>query len=363
MVKKPITTTSSGLIALTIALIVLSIVTMVFDYRGSIPTLRNVLQSNLSVPIKKASAWPESVTHNIGTFFTDRDRLETENTRLKREVAWLKANLANQTVLEAEYRRLKSLFDSTAVSTRPVMIAEVIDSQIDANKHQIEINKGRRADVFEGQVVIDENGVVGQVTRLSDKSALVSLITDERQRIPVFIERNRLRMIARGSGDLTQLEMEFVNKNADVRVGDKIVTSGLGDRYPRGYGIGVVTAIESSPANEFMQVHAKPLAALDKVLEVLLIQPVGAPQLDILSSEDDKQAFTDPSDAQTPDASVAPTAETATATVNNTTTATDELIEASQAPKMQAGQMGQPPVPTEAPRNYARPTGQANDTK
>lgn len=363
MVKKSATTPASGLIALTILLVVSSIVCMVSDYRGNIPVVRNSVQTYLSIPLKSASSWPGDIRQTITDFFSDREKLHAENKALKRKIAWLEANLANQTTLEAEHRRLKSLFESTATHTRPVMIAEVLDSQIDANKHQIEINKGRRADVFEGQVVIDENGVVGQVTRLSDKSALVSLITDERQRIPVFIERNRLRMIARGSGDLTQLEMEFVNKNADVRVGDKIVTSGLGDRYPRGYGIGVVTAIESSPANEFMQVHAKPLAALDKVLEVLLIQPVGAPQLDILSSEDDEQAFTDPSDAQTPDASVAPTAETATATVDDTTTATDELIEASQAPKMQAGQMGQPPVPAEAPRNYARPTGQANDTK
>ncbi|PID65311.1 MAG: hypothetical protein CR977_01305, partial [Gammaproteobacteria bacterium] len=66
----------------------------------------------------------------------------------------------------------------------------------------------------------------------------------------------------------------FVGKNADVRIGDKIVTSGLGNRYPRGYGIGVVTSVQVSPINEFMQVHAKPLAALDKILEVLLIQPV-----------------------------------------------------------------------------------------
>ncbi len=280
MVKKTVnTTSSSGLIAMTIILLVLSIVVMVFDYQKKIPFIRNTIQTYASLPIKRASSWPHGLTDNISTLWRDRIELQEENAQLKKEVAWLKANLANQNILEAEYRRLKSLLESTTTRTRPVIIAEVLDSQIDANKHQIEINKGKNAAVFEGQVVIDENGVVGQITGLSDNASVVSLITDERQRIPVFVERNRLRMISRGSGNLSQLEMEFVDKGADIRVGDKLVTSGLGKRYPRGYGVAVVSHVKSSPANEFMEVYAKPLASLDKVLEVLLIQPVSADYL------------------------------------------------------------------------------------
>lgn len=272
MVKKSATTPASGLIALTILLVVSSIVCMVSDYRGNIPVVRNSVQTYLSIPLKSASSWPGDIRQTITDFFSDREKLHAENKALKRKVAWLEANLANQTTLEAEHRRLKSLFESTATHTRPVMIAEVLDSQIDANKHQIEINKGRQDGIFEGQVVIDENGVVGQVTHLSNSASSVSLITDERQSIPVFVERNRLRMIARGSGSLDDLEMEFVSKNSDVRVGDKVVTSGLGNRYPRGYSIAIITEVTVSPTNEFMQIHAKPLAALDKILEVLLIQ-------------------------------------------------------------------------------------------
>lgn len=293
MVKKSVTVTGSGLIALTIALLVLGIVSMVFDYRQQMPIVRNTIQTYFSLPIKSASSWPEGLQRNVATFFTDRETLQVENARLQKEVTWLKANLANQTVLEAEYRRLKRLFESTATRTRPVMIAEVLDSHIDANKHHIEINKGHNAQVYEGQVVIDENGVVGQVTTVTNSAAIVSLITDERQRIPVFIERNRLRMIARGSGNLSELEMEFVGKEADVRVGDKIVTSGLGNRYPRGYGIAIVTEATVSPANEFMQVRAKPLAALDKILEVLLIQPVAPLNLNPTNNAAEKQEAPD----------------------------------------------------------------------
>ncbi len=293
MVKKPVQTTGSGLIAITMLLIVVAIGLMVLDYRGQIPVVRDNLQTYLSLPIKRASSWPESLSRSIGNTFAEHRQLRAENEALKREVAWLKANLANQTVLEAEYRRLKNLFQSTANSTRPVMIAEVLDSHIDASKHQIEINKGLNAKVFEGQVVIDENGVVGQVTSVTPEAAIVSLITDDRQLIPVFVERNRLRMIARGSGELNHLEMEFVSKAADVRIGDKIVTSGLGNRYPRGYSIGVITEVSASPASEFMHITAKPLAALDRVLEVLLIAAVDS---DLLEQPDDDANDTDNTD-------------------------------------------------------------------
>lgn len=271
MVRQPATSSGTGLIALTLLLLIGSVALMVFDYQKRISFLRDSIQNTLSIPLKTAASWPEGLQRNISEHLKSKHKLREENAKLRKEVTWLKANLANQTVLEAEYRRLKNLFESTATHTRPVMIAEVLDSQIDANKHQIEINKGQRDRAFEGQVVIDENGVVGQITTVTDKTAIVSLITDERQRIPVFIERNRLRMIARGSGNLHELEMEFVSKSADIRVGDKIVTSGLGDRYPRGYGIAMVTSVKSSPVSEFMQIHAKPLAALDRILEVLLI--------------------------------------------------------------------------------------------
>lgn len=296
--RKSFFDSGTGLIILTMLLIVFCIVLMVFDYQARIPRLRNSLQTAVVLPIKQASRWPQLLTQQMDNAFTGREALQEENNRLKREITWLKASLANQSVLEAEYRRLTRLFESSANSMRPVMIAEVLDSHINASKHEIEINKGKQQDVFEGQVVIDENGLVGQVTRLTEQSAVVSLITDERQRIPVFIERNRLRMIARGSGDLGELEMEFVSKNADVRVGDKIVTSGLGGRYPRGYAVAIITAVDVSPANEFMQVQAKPLAALDKVLEVLLIRHV--------STADDDAPFeeTPETDAVKPQASI-----------------------------------------------------------
>lgn len=276
MSKKQTNTTTATitLAATTLLLVVLGITLMVFDFQKRIHFLRNGLQTTLTIPIKTAAAWPASVKQTISDYLADQKQLQEENAELKEKITWLQANLANQTVLEAEYRRLKKLFESTATYTRPVMIAEVLDSQIDANKHQIEINKGSLSGAYDGQTIIDESGVVGQITSLTENTATVSFITDERQRIPVFVERNRLRMVSRGSGNMGEVEMMFVPKGSDVRVGDKLVTSGLGQRYPRGYGIAVVTEVEELPADEFMQIQARPLAALDRVFEVLLVSPM-----------------------------------------------------------------------------------------
>lgn len=273
MANNATSSTGLGLIGLTILLLVLSVFTMIFDYQKKIPGLRNLIQDSFATPLKMAASWPHQLQGDIGSFFIDKKILEDENKNLKKQIIWLKAGLANQTVLEAELRRLKHLFDSNIIQTKPVLLAEVIDSQIDANKHQIEISKGLSNQLSEGQVATDENGVVGQITALSKHSSIISLITDERQRIPVFIKRNRLRLMARGSGNLNELEIEFVAKDTDIRVGDELVTSGLGKRYPRGYGVAVVSEVKQSPINEFLQVKAKPLAALDRILEILLISP------------------------------------------------------------------------------------------
>lgn len=268
------TTSTITLAATTLLLVVIGITVMVFDFQKRVDFLRNGLQTLVTIPVKTAAAWPTDMIKSINVYLVEHKQLQEENIALKEKVVWLQANLANQTVLEAKYRRLKKLFESTATYTRPVMIAEVLDSQIDANKHQIEINKGELAGAYDGQTVIDEGGVVGQITALTDNTATVSFITDERQRIPVFVERNRLRMVSRGSGNMGEVEMMFVPKGSDVRVGDKLVTSGLGNRYPRGYGIATVTEVEELPADEFMQIQAKPLAALDRVFEVLLVSPM-----------------------------------------------------------------------------------------
>ncbi|PIE46696.1 MAG: rod shape-determining protein MreC [Gammaproteobacteria bacterium] len=273
MARHTANSTGLGLIGLTILLLVLSVCTMVLDYQKKIPGLRNLIQETFTIPLKTASAWPSQLQDNISHFFVEKKLLKEENKKLKKEILWLKAGLANQTILEAELRRLKNLFDSNMIQTKPVLLVEVIDTQIDANKHQIEISKGKSSNLSEGQIATDEHGVVGQITSLFKHTAIISLITDEHQRVPVFIQRNNLRLMLRGSGNLNELEIEFATQDADIRVGDKLITSGLGKRYPKGYGVATITEVKQSPLNEFLQIKAKPLARLDKVLEVLLISP------------------------------------------------------------------------------------------
>ncbi len=264
-------TISKRFIAYTLTLLAISVVLLVADHQGQLSIVRNSIQTTITTPIKRFSKWPQSSVAFVGDYFSKQSTLLEENRAQSKEIAWLKTRLANQTVLEAENRRLKMLFESTANQSRPVSIAEVTDSYIDSTRHEIEINKGSNQDAYVGQIVIDENGVVGQITRTTPNFSTVGLITDARQRIPVFIERNRTRLVASGTGYLDELELSFASVNADIRQGDKLVTSGLGGRFPRGYQIGEVTSIERNPANQYAIIKAKPYAALYRVLEVLLI--------------------------------------------------------------------------------------------
>lgn len=258
-------------VLLTLGLMVLSGVIFMQDQQNRFDDIKNDLNNAIVRPIKSSAKWPARFVSSIKDLSHDKAALLEEVRRQKSEITRLRAHLSNINTMAAENRRLKSLLESSAQFSRPVSISEVTDSLIDANRHQISLNKGAEQGVFVGQIVIDENGIVGQVTNLLDDSAVVDLITDTRQRVPVYVARNRLRMMAVGTGFLDELELKFVSKDADIRVGDVLVTSGLGKRFPRGYQVGVITSVDRNPADLFPVVRAKPVAALGKVLEVLLV--------------------------------------------------------------------------------------------
>jgi rod shape-determining protein MreC len=133
------------------------------------------------------------------------------------------------------------------------------------------INKGANSGVFEGQPVLDANAVMGQVIRTNPFSSLVLLITDSDHALPVEVNRNGLRTIAAGTGLGHELELLHIPKNADIRVGDLLVTSGMGGRFPPGYPVARVSAVRHEPDNPFTAVAAEPTARLDRSREVLLV--------------------------------------------------------------------------------------------
>lgn len=250
---------------------ILSVSLMYMDHRSAwLDALRSGLGAAL-YPVHVVVDAPFSglrwLRHNLAL----RRTLVADNEELRRALLVTSAAAQRLTTLEAENARLRALLDSTARIPDRVTVAEVMAVDMDPLRHRVIINRGGNTGAREGQALIDDAGVVGQVTRDQRHSAEVILITDPDHAIPVEILRNGLRTIAVGTGDIDALSLPFLTRNADVEVGDVLVTSGLGGAFPPGYPVGHVTTIDRSGGEAFLEVSARPSARLDRLHEVLLV--------------------------------------------------------------------------------------------
>jgi rod shape-determining protein MreC len=222
----------------------------------------------------------------------DESLLRDRNEALRRENLVLNARLQQLLALESENMRLRDLLGSSFRIGERVLIAEILAVDLDPGHQQVVINKGSSSGVFVGQPVLDANAVMGQVVRTNPFSSTVLLITDSDHALPVELNRNGLRTIARGAGVGQDLELLYIPKNADVRIGDLLVTSGMGGRFPRGYPVARVTAVRHDPNDPFTVVTAEPTARLDRSREVLLVWTLN-PETEIETLRDGLAPATD----------------------------------------------------------------------
>jgi rod shape-determining protein MreC len=201
--------------------------------------------------------------------------LQAENQAIKKENLTLKALLRKFNALYFENDRLRALLKSSKQFGDSVLMAEILSVDSDPSVQRIILNKGSREGVFVDQVVLDANGVLGQVVEVSPWSCVVLLMTDVDHAIPVYILRNNVRAIAVGLGIEQQLELMNLPNTADVRSGDMLISSGLGQRFPAGYPVGTVISVEKNQALAFAKVLVKPVSELSRLREVLLLWPQG----------------------------------------------------------------------------------------
>jgi rod shape-determining protein MreC len=255
-----------------VLLALLSLALMITDYRhGLLDPARQAI-STVIHPIRLLAALPTQILDTADQKLTSRGELIAENKRLKARQQIFEARLQRLDALELENIRLRSLLDSSYDLESPVLIAELIQVDLDPFSHLIEVSKGHRAGVAVGQPVIDSDGIIGQVDRVTPFSATVRLISDPGHGIPVQVNRNGLRSVAFGTGRLDTLSITSLPNNADIRRGDLLVTSGLGGRFPSGYPVGEVRSVTTDPGQSFSMVALEPLGALGRIQEVLLIQ-------------------------------------------------------------------------------------------
>jgi rod shape-determining protein MreC len=236
------------------------------------------LRSSLSMvvyPLQWLVDLPATTAQWLTENLASRQTLLEENASLRAQYLLLKARLAKFAAMEAENMRLRELLESSFRFKvgEHLLIAEVSAVATDPYSQQVVVDKGTYDGIFVGQPVLDAEGVMGQVTHVAPLSSIVMLVTDPSHALPVQVNRNGLRSIAVGTGSGNLLELMYLPKNSDVRVGDMLVTSGLGGRFPPGYPVATVARVEQDPRLPFEKVVARPNAQLDRSREVLLVWP------------------------------------------------------------------------------------------
>lgn len=248
---------------------VLSVTLMFLDQRGQwLREVRYGLQA-AAYPIQLAVSSPSAAWRWLQEAARTREFLRAENARLRERQRELELRTMRYQALARENAELRGLRDALPPVAEKWLVAEVMNAQPNSFRQSVLINRGTRNGVFKGQAVLDDQGLIGQTTHVGPWSAEVILITDQEHAVPVQIERTGLRTIAVGTGD--GIALPYLPANADVKVGDLLITSGLGGVFPHGYPVARVSAVSRESVQPLAQVRAVPLARLDRVRELMLV--------------------------------------------------------------------------------------------
>ncbi len=298
--NKPLFDRGPSLGTRAVLLAVLSVALMFLDHReGHMDTVRRAL-SVAVYPIRVLVDMPSAAFLWTRESLAERARLLEENEALRSQSLRQRVHLQQMAVLEAENARLRALMDSPAKLADRVQVAEILAVDLDPYRHRIAINRGEYAGVYPGQALVDADGIVGQVVRVDPLGAEAILISDPSHATPVELVRNGLRTVALGVGDVSRMELPFLPNSADIRVGDLLVSSGLGDAFPHGYPVARVTQVERRPGEPFARVEAEPTGALNRSRQVLLLWEGGeAEPVEVPS--DTAETAADPAGAARPE--------------------------------------------------------------
>ncbi|WP_394203790.1 rod shape-determining protein MreC [Shewanella waksmanii] len=229
--------------------------------------------SSLLSPLQYVANIPGAMLDWSAESFATRDMLAKQNKALLNQQLLMSERLQRFEHLRQENDRLRALLGSPVHMDAKKVVAEVMEVASDPYRHYVVLNHGERSGVFVGQPVVDAQGVVGQVVEVSALTSRVLLLSDPAHAIPVRVTRNDVRMIANGTGVLDELELRHVAKSTDIRVGDLLVSSGLGNRFPEGYPVARVMSVVKDDGQNYATVSAQPLAALDRIRYLLLLWP------------------------------------------------------------------------------------------
>jgi rod shape-determining protein MreC len=262
---------TSGLLLRCVLYCLLALGLIIFDKRyDHLGEIRRFL-SVVAYPVQIAVSSPFQGWDWFRESVSSRETLRADKAKLEAELRLANFRLQRYEALEAESQRLRALRENTAAIANRFVIGNIMDLDIDAFRERVLVDKGARDGVFAGQAVLDAGGVFGQVARVGELTSEVILVSDGTHAIPVQVNRNGLRTIAVGTGDMTKLKLPYLSTSADVIAGDLLVTSGLGGGFPAGYPVGTIIEVKRDPAQSLAEVEVRPAAALDRSREVMFV--------------------------------------------------------------------------------------------
>lgn len=252
-------------------MIVVGVILMVFDTKlGWLTSFKSQLFSAIR-PLYEAGDLPQMVSTWTAQRVKSKSELGLDIAKLEAENIVLRGKLQKLTALAIENVRLRELLNATSLFEENVVVAEIISVSSDISSQHVVLNKGRKHGAYLGQAVIDAYGLFGQVMEVGASVSRVLLISDARHSVPVQVNRNGLRFIVEGDNNFSQLKLPHIALTTDIKEGDVLSTSGLGQLFPTGYPVAKIQSIIHSPGMPFAQVVVVPFAKLNQSRHVLLL--------------------------------------------------------------------------------------------
>jgi rod shape-determining protein MreC len=308
----------AGTLRLLVAL-ALAIALMVLDHRGGwLTAIRGQIEVAVQ-PLWRLAGLPAKLGDTVRDDASTRARLANDNEILRNALLISSARIARLQTAAAENARLRGLLGAAEQGGLDVQLAPILDIALDPTRQRVVLDIGANQGVTQGQAAIDAGGLIGQVIEVRPTTATVLLLTDPDHAVPVAVSRNGIRLVAYGRGD--RLELANIPTSSDVKVGDRIVTSGLGGRFPPGFPVGTITALRRDESRAFLVGDLKPAAQLDRGRDVLLLRRSRTP----VSVPAPKNAADTAPGTTVPGASAA-TSTTTPGTASATTPATTEPV-------------------------------------
>ena len=268
----PLFKQGTSAVARLVIFVTIALTLLVVDARFDAMRVARQVAATVLMPVERVVLVPRDALRGVFDYAQSSVTLTNENRELRRSAVEQASAAVRQAQLEAENNQLRKLLNLTQQSATPVVAAEILYDARDPYSQRIVIDRGSVQGLRAGYPVIDERGVIGQITRVSPLQSEVTLLTDKDQAIPVQVVRNGLRSVAFGGSRAGQLDLRFMAASADLQQGDLLVTSGLDGTYPPGLPVAKITHIERKADTAFSRVYCEPVAGVRSHRQLLVVR-------------------------------------------------------------------------------------------